>query len=41
VSDPDDVAASVAKVRKSGRKAVLLRVEDGKGDLRFVAVPIS
>ena len=41
VSDPEDVAASVDKVKKSGRKAVLLRVEDGKGDLRFVAVPIS
>jgi serine protease Do len=41
VTDPDDVAASVDKVRKSGRKAVLLRVEDGKGDLRFVAVPVS
>jgi len=41
VSDPGDVAASVDKVRKSGRKAVLFRVEDGKGDLRFVAVPIS
>jgi serine protease Do len=41
VSDPDDVAASIDKVKKAGRKAVLLRVEDGKGDLRFVAVPIS
>ena len=41
VSDPGDVAASVDKVRKAGRKAVLFRVEDGKGDLRFVAVPIS
>jgi serine protease Do len=41
VSDPSDVAASVDKVRKAGRKAVLFRVEDGKGDLRFVAVPIS
>jgi len=28
-------------VKKSGRKAVLLRVEDGKGDLRFVAVPLD
>jgi serine protease Do len=41
VNDPGDVAASVDKVKKAGRKAVLLRVEDGKGDLRFVAVPIS
>ena len=40
VSSPDDVAKSIDKVKKSGRKAVLLRVEDGKGDLRFVAVPV-
>ncbi len=41
VSKPEDVAKSVEKVKKSGRKAVLLRVEDGKGDLRFVAVPFE
>jgi serine protease Do len=41
VNDPADVAASVEKVKKAGRKAVLFRVEDAKGDLRFVAVPIS
>ncbi len=41
VSEPDDVAKSIEKVKKAGRKAVLLRVEDGKGDLRFVAVPVS
>lgn len=41
VSEPDDVAKSVEKVKKAGRKAVLLRVEDSKGDLRFVAVPLS
>ncbi len=41
VSKPEDVAKSVDKVRKAGRKAVLLRVEDGKGDVRFVAVPLS
>ncbi len=40
VSKPDDVAKSIDKVKKAGRKAVLLRVEDGKGDLRFVAVPL-
>jgi serine protease Do len=38
---PGDLAKSVDKVRQSGRKAVLLRVEDGKGDLRFVAVPLQ
>ena len=41
VSKPEDVAKSVEKVKKSDRKAVLLRVEDGKGDLRFVAVPLQ
>jgi len=41
VTSPTDVAASIERVRKSGRRAVLLRVEDGHGDLRFVAVPLS
>jgi serine protease Do len=41
VSAVADVAASIEKVRKAGRRAILLRVEDGKGDLRFVAVPLS
>ena len=41
VATPEDVARSVQKVKKSGRKAVLLRIEDAKGDLRFVAVPIG
>lgn len=36
-----DLQRSLENVRKSGRKAVLLRIENGKGDLRFVAVPIS
>ena len=40
VASPDDLIKSVDKVKKSGRKAVLLRVEDGKGDLRFIAVPL-
>jgi serine protease Do len=41
VNSVDDLARNVEKVRKSGRKAVLLRVEDGKGDMRFVAVPLD
>ena len=41
VTSLDDVAKSVDKVTKAGRKAVLLRLEDGKGDLRFVAVPVQ
>jgi serine protease Do len=41
VGSVDDIAKSVDKVKKAGRKAVLLRLEDGKGDLRFVAVPVQ
>ena len=41
VSGVADVSASIEKVRKAGRRAILLRLEDGKGDLRFVAVPLT
>ncbi|MCH9806228.1 MAG: Do family serine endopeptidase [Alphaproteobacteria bacterium] len=41
VASPEDVAKAVAKVRKSGRKAVLLRIETPVGGLRFVAVPLE
>ena len=41
VTSIDDINKSVDKVKKAGRKAVLLRLEDGKGDLRFVAVPVE
>jgi len=41
VATVDDVAKGIDKVRKAGRKAVLLRVEDAKGDMRFVAVPLE
>jgi serine protease Do len=41
VTSLDDISKSVDKVKKAGRKAVLLRLEDGKGDLRFVAVPVQ
>ena len=37
----DDIAKSVDKVKKAGRKNVLLRLEDGKGDMRLVAVPVQ
>jgi serine protease Do len=40
VTTPDDVVKAIDKVRKSGRKAVLLRLESAKGELRFVAVPM-
>jgi len=41
VASLDDISKSVDKVKKAGRKAVLLRLEDGKGALRFVAVPVQ
>jgi serine protease Do len=41
LAKPDDLARSIDKVKRSGRKAVLLRVEDGKGDVRFVALPVE
>jgi len=41
VMTASDLAASIDKVRKAGRRAILLRLEDGRGDLRFVAVPLS
>jgi serine protease Do len=41
VTSIDDITKSIDKVKKAGRKAVLLRLEDGKGDLRFVAVPVE
>ncbi len=40
VTTLDDVVKAVEKVKKAGRKAVLLRLEDAKGELRFVAVPL-
>jgi serine protease Do len=40
VTSVDEVAKSIDKIKKAGRRAVLLRLEDGKGDLRFIAVPI-
>ena len=41
LAKPEDLIKSVDKVRKAGRKAVLLRVEDNKGDVRFVALPVQ
>jgi serine protease Do len=37
----DDVVRSIEKVKSAGRRAVLFRLEDAKGELRFVAVPIN
>ncbi|MGI9476918.1 MAG: Do family serine endopeptidase [Hyphomicrobiaceae bacterium] len=40
VRNARDIARAIATSRKSGRRAVLLRVEDGGGKLRFVALPL-
>ncbi|MGQ0673036.1 MAG: Do family serine endopeptidase [Hyphomicrobium sp.] len=39
VASAEDVMKSIDKVKQAGGKSVLLLVEDGKGDTRFVAVP--
>lgn len=41
VADVEDVVKAIQKVRKEGRRAILLRVEDSKGQMRFVAVPVA
>lgn len=41
VSTLSDLAGSMEKVKKLGRASILLRVEDGAGDLRFVALPVE
>jgi serine protease Do len=40
IASLDDIVKSIDKVKKAGRKAVLLRLEDAKGELRFVAVQL-
>ncbi len=40
VREAMDIARAIATSRKSGRRAVLLRIEDGAGKLRFVAIPL-
>ena len=41
VTSIEDIATGIEKMRTTGRNAVLLRLEDAKGDLRFVAVPVQ
>jgi serine protease Do len=41
VASIDDVVKAIEKVKSAGRRAVLFRLEDAKGELRFVAVPVS
>ena len=42
VNSVEDISKGIDKVKKAGRKAVLLRLEGGKGGgLRFVAIPVE
>ncbi|MGE0766396.1 MAG: Do family serine endopeptidase [Hyphomicrobiaceae bacterium] len=36
-----DVEKAIEKIRKDGRRAILLRVEDAKGQMRYVAVSVT
>jgi serine protease Do len=41
VTSIDAIAKGIERVRTAGRNAVLLRIEDASGGMRFVAVPIQ
>ena len=41
VASAQDVSERVATLKKSGLKSVLLLISDGRGELRFVALPID
>jgi serine protease Do len=41
VTSVADVTAEIEKVRKAGRKMVLLKIESAKGELRSLALPID
>jgi serine protease Do len=41
VTSIEDIVKGIERVRTAGRTAVLLRLEDAGGDMRFVAVPIQ
>ncbi len=36
----DDIVKSIDKVKKAGRKAILMRIENAKGEMRFEAVQL-
>ena len=40
VASVDDIAKGIDKVKNAGSKQVLLRLEGGNGDMRFVALPV-
>jgi serine protease Do len=41
VSTPADVSRRVEQLKKDGRRAALLQVQNAAGDVRFVAVTIN
>jgi serine protease Do len=41
VTTPQQLTERIDRVRKSGRRQILLRVENAKGEIRSVAVPLS
>jgi serine protease Do len=41
VASLDDMAKAIDKVRRANRPNILLRLESGKGDIRFIAVPLE
>ncbi len=41
VTKPSEVRSQVDAVKKAGRKSVLMLIDDGKGELRFVALPVD
>ena len=41
VTTPAELVERIDKVRKSGRKQILLRIENAKGEIRSVAVPFQ
>jgi serine protease Do len=41
VATAADVGKAIEKVRKDGRRAILLRIEDPKGQMRYVAVSLA
>jgi len=40
VKEAEDIARAIAETRKTSRRALLIRVEDSAGKLRFVALPL-
>ena len=38
---PADLAAAIKRIQAAGRRAILLRVENAEGELRFVAIPLK